>query len=300
MAVGPDQAIEAPAVLFPGASSQIGVFAIPRLIAAGFNVIAISRKGRPGHFPVDERVRWINPDEAPMAAGNCRYLLSAGPLELARKLMLACDRLESAVVFSSSSVETKQTSGNPAERSLIGNMQTRESELCSISENRGSKLVIFRPTLVYGCGMDTNISRLARWIERFGFIPVNTRATGLRQPVHADDLAEVAVRALQSRQDLPRMLNLCGGETLSYADMAGRIFSALGKPVRLLRLPEWLFAAAVNAAGAIRPGSGLNGEMVRRQRFDLVFDDRPARDLLGYDPRPFRPSAADFALPEAE
>jgi len=79
--------------------------------------------------------------------------------------------------------------------------------------------------------------------------------------------------------------------------MVSRVFSALGKPVRLLHLPEWLFVLAVNITRLIRPGAGLHGEMVRRQRLDLVFDDRQARGLLGYKPRPFQPVAGDFLLP---
>jgi len=298
VAAGPGQAVNRPAVLLTGASSQIGVFAIPRLIEAGFRVVAVSRKGRPPHFPDLEQVQWATAAIACEAARSCRFLLSAGPLELAKRFLLACDYLEQAVVFSSTSVASKQASGNPAERAQIRDMQTLESELQSIASSRGLRLAIFRPTLIYGCGMDTNISRLAAFIKRFGFMPVNGEAAGLRQPVHADDLAAVAVGALRSREDLPPVMNLCGGETLSYAEMVSRIFAAMGKPARLLRLPEWLFVAAVSIAGLVRPGSGLNGEMVRRQRHDLVFDDHEARALLAHDPRPFKPAKADFSLPE--
>jgi len=289
-----------PAVLLTGASSQIGVFAIPRLIEAGFRVVAVSRKRKPAHFPGHEQLRWATADEALEVAGDCRFLLSAGPLELAKSILVASGNLERAVVFSSSSVESKEKSGDPAERDLIRDMQSFESGLQAEAGSRGVGLVIFRPTLIYGCGMDANISLLARWIGRFGFMPVNGKAPGLRQPVHADDLAAVAVRALAGHDDLPRVMNLCGGETLGYAEMVRRIFDALGKPPRLIHLPEWLFVLAVNIAGRVKPGSGLNAEMVRRQKRDLVFDDHEARESLAYEPRPFRPSAADFTLPEPE
>jgi len=298
VAAGPGQAVNRPAVLLTGASSQIGVFAIPRLIGAGLRVIAVSRTGRPARFPDFEQVQWATETHACEAARSCRFLLSAGPLELAKRFLLACDYLEQAVVFSSTSVASKQASGNPAERAQIRDMQSLESELQSIAESRGLRLTIFRPTLIYGCGMDTNISLLAAWIKRFGFMPVNGEAAGLRQPVHADDLAAVAVGAFGSGAELPGVMNLCGGETLSYAEMVSRIFAATGKPARLLHMPEWLFVLAVNVAGLVRPGAGLNAEMVRRQRRDLVFDDREARELLAYDPRPFRPALADFSLPE--
>lgn len=287
-----------PAVLLTGASSQIGVFAIPRLIEAGFRVVAVNRKGKPAHYPVFEQVSWATAGNACDAARSCRFLLSAGPLGLAKRFLLACEYLEQAVVFSSSSVDTKQASGDPAEREQVRDMQLLESELQSVAGSRGLKLTVFRPTLIYGCGMDTNVSRLATWIKKAGFMPVNGEAAGLRQPVHADDLAAVAVDALGNSADLPRVMNLCGGETLSYAEMVGRIFAAMGKPARLLHLPEWLFVMAVSIAGRLMPGSGLNGEMVRRQRHDLVFDDSEARRLLAYKPRPFRPALKDFSLPE--
>lgn len=298
MAIGSDQAIDSPDVLLTGASGQIGVFAIPRLLAAGFRVVAVSRRRRPALYDGNEQVEWLNQDQATEVAQRCRFLLSAGPLELAKKFLLAGETFERAVVFSSSSVETKQASGHPAERRQVEDMLSLESELSTVAEGRGLKLVIFRPTLIYGCGMDTNISRLASWIKRFGFMPVNGAATGLRQPVHADDLAAAALTALQSRADLPRVLNLCGGDTLTYTDMVGRIFSALGKPVRLLHLPQWLFVLVVNITKVIRPGTGVNSEMVRRQRLDLVFDDRQARGLLDYKPRQFQPVAGDFLLPD--
>jgi nucleoside-diphosphate-sugar epimerase len=300
MAVDTDQAINSPGVLLTGASSQIGVFAIPRLVRAGFRVIAVSRNGKPEAFPSFKKVEWLNVSDAIKAAKSCQFMLSAGPLELAMEFLLSCGQFQKAVVFSSSSVETKERSGNRAERSQIQDMVTLESELRSFSEKSGFPLVIFRPTIIYGCGMDTNISRLASLINRFGFMPLNGKAAGLRQPVHADDLAKVAITAMRCKDDLPRVLHLTGGDTLSYSDMVRKIFEALDKPVRLLHLPQWLFVLLVNIASNFKSMGGINSEMVRRQRQDLVFEGRQARQLLDYNPRPFAPVAKDFSLPEFE
>ena len=300
MAVDTDQTINSPGVLLTGASSQIGVFAISRLVRAGFRVVAVSRNGKPEAFPSFKKVEWLNVSDAIEAAENCQFLLSAGPLELAMEFLVSCGQFQKAVVFSSSSVESKQHSGSRAERSQIQDMLTLESKLRSLSEDSGLPLVIFRPTIIYGCGMDTNISRLASWISRFGFMPVNGKAAGLRQPVHADDLAKVAITAMLCRDELPQVLNLSGGDTLSYSDMVRKIFEALGKPVRLLHLPQSLFVLLVNIASNLKSMGGINSEMVRRQRLDLVFEDRQARQLLDYNPRPFAPVARDFSLPEFE
>ena len=300
MAVGSDQAIKTPELLLTGASSQVGVFVIPRLADAGFRVFAVSRKGKPKTYPGFAQVEWLNETDALEAAKSCQYLLSAGPLELAKKFLQTCRQIKTAVVFSSSSVETKQQSANLAERTQIQDMLSLESGLRAISESRGIKLVIFRPTLIYGCGLDTNISRLASRVRRFGFIPVNGRAAGLRQPVHADDLAAAAVTAILSEDDLPRVMRLTGGDTLSYSAMVSKIFNAVGKPVRLLHLPQWLFTLLADIVSIVKPDGGINSEMVRRQRLDLVFEDRQAREFLNYDPRPFAPVAQDFSLPDFE
>lgn len=294
MATGVDRTLNRPTVLLTGASSQIGVFVIPRLVGAGFRVLAVSRKGKPANYPVLEQVEWLTGVNEPVVDEGCEYLISAGPMELAQHTLSSRKQFRSAVIFSSSSVISKQDSVNPVERNQIQDMLNIESELDSIAINQPLKLVILRPTMIYGCGLDTNISRLAGWIRRFGFIPVNGRASGLRQPVHADDLAAAAVTALQSAKSIPRSLVLAGGSTLSYADMVTGIFSALNRSARLLRLPQWLFILLVK----FKPGSDINSEMVRRQCDDLVFDDREARELLGFRPRPFEPSEKDFSLPD--
>ena len=297
MAPRTDQTVNKPGVLLTGASSQIGVFTIPRLVGAGFRVLAISRKGRPEWCPDSEQVEWLSENDALNASQSCQFLLSAGPMALAEKFLESCLQIQSAVVFSSSSVETKQKSGSAKERNQIQAMLALESRIQCKAEIKGIKLVILRPTLIYGCGLDTNISRLASWIHRFGFIPVNGKAKGLRQPVHADDLASAAVSAMLSKDTLPLVLSLTGGETLSYSEMVGRVFIALGMPVRLVRLPQWLFVLLVGITGRLKIGGGINSEMVKRQRIDLVFDDQQARKLLNWKPRPFAPGEGDFSLP---
>ena len=298
MAAVTDQTLTTPTLLLAGASSQIGVFAMPRLLGLGFNIIAISRSGKPPGWPDTKGVSWLDEGAAISAAADCTKLLSVGPMDLAHRLLQTLDQLQDVVVFSSTSVQTKTGSENRLENKQARHLLEMESKLQSCARARHIKLVIFRPTLVYGCGLDANISRLANWIQRFGFMPVSGQAAGLRQPVHADDLAEVAARALSYAGPLPGVLTVTGGETLSYAEMVSRIFPAMGKPVRLLRLPEWLFVSMVNVAGLFRSDSGLNAEMVRRQAVDMVFDDHQARELLGHSPRPFDPTGGDFSLPD--
>jgi nucleoside-diphosphate-sugar epimerase len=285
------------AVLLTGATSQLGVFLLPRLVDAGMPVIAVSRQGKPAHWPVFDGVDWVSAAEARDSVAGCRYFISAGPLDVAQEMMTEPARFESAVVFSSSSVVTKQASNQPEERAQMQTMRALESSLREAAQRLGTRLTVFKPTMIYGCGMDSNISRLAAFVSRFGFMPVNGQAQGLRQPVHADDLAEVAVKALTSDKTLPPELFLPGGEALSYAEMVKRIFLAVDKPPRLVALPGWLFMFMIFTAARLNKGLHVNPEMARRQRTDLVFDSSPAQELLGYSPRGFQPTAKDFELP---
>ena len=161
----------------------------------------------------------------------------------------------------------------------------------------GLALAIFRPTLIYGCGLDRNISLLAAWIQRLGWLPLAGKAAGLRQPVHADDLAGLAVNALMTGEPVNLDSPACGGSTLSYRQMAELIFDALDRPRRIFSLSPHLMAALVSLVRLLPHLRGVNRQMVRRQNIDLVFDDSALKECLEYQPRPFRPSAGDFKTP---
>jgi nucleoside-diphosphate-sugar epimerase len=285
-------------VLVTGASSQLGIFLLPRLEAAGYGVIALSRRAPPTPFQVTESVTWIHPDSGidTLAAPEC--LVSCGPLELACELIGGVPSLRRVVAFSSSSVLSKQSSSNPAEKELMAEMSDQEDRLQRLCRKRDLPLLLLRPTMIYGCGQDRNVSLLAALAERTGFIPVAGRAAGLRQPVHADDLAELAVTAIVSENPVNLVSEVGGGSTLTYRDMASLIARSVTEKSRLISLPPGLMFLAVSALSRLGPWRGLNAEMVRRQSTDLVFDDSALREALSYDPRPFEPTSVDFKVPE--
>jgi len=290
-------------VCVTGASSQLGTFLLPRLQEAGFRVLALSRKAPPDAIEVADGISWVNGTSMAEALaggpGNDGpdHLVSCGPLALSLRLVLRHPGWQRVVAFSSSSVLSKATSGNRAERRLMAALAADEEALLNACAERGLPLLLLRPTLIYGCGLDGNVSRLARLARRFGVIPLAGRATGLRQPVHADDLAQLVVSALSAEQPLDAVSPACGGDTLSYREMAARIAALQSRPVRLLSLPEGIMALLVRIAAALQPSAGANAEMVRRQNRDLVFEDSALRLALDWAPRPFEPRPEDFEVP---
>jgi nucleoside-diphosphate-sugar epimerase len=292
------EALTQPTAVVLGASSQIGWFLLPRLAASGYSVTALSRTGQPENYPDLPQVRWIRSDELRQESGNASVLLSAGPLELLPTILESLSSLIKVVAFSTTSVSTKGQSPDPAERETIRDILRAEEILQATCRQRGVTLCLLRPTLVYGCGKDANVTRLARLIDRLPWFPVCGAAAGLRQPVHADDLATAAVSAVAAKSDLPGELVLCGGSTLTYLEMLERIARASGQRLRPVHLPEGWMTLGFRILGKF-PGFGdISPAMARRQNQDLVFDDAPARAILGYRPRPFEPGWADLKTPD--
>lgn len=300
-----DERADHPVVVLTGATSQLGVFLIPRLLDSGYRVIAVSRRARQ-RIENRENIVWVTPENllgqgaeenVSMAGAAGLMMISCGPIDLAAKVISRWSRIQRLVVFSTTSVFSKAASGNQREREQIAGILQQENILKVLCRKIVTELVILRPTLIYGCGLDRNISRLAHWIRRFGWLPVAGSATGLRQPVHADDLALLAVNALQFEGELGLDSPACGGSTLSFRHMVERIFESQGRPRRVIGLPPGLLSLGISALGLIGMAGGANREMVMRQNSDLVFDDTALKERLNYNPRPFRPSPEDFQPP---
>lgn len=297
-----DGAVET--VCVTGASSQLGIFLLPRLRSAGYRVLALSRNAPRRPAAVDNEVVWLHPDlltaggAADEAAGPLSHLVSCGPLELACEIITRQSSLQHVIAFSSSSVLSKIESPDREERGAMAAMARQEAELAEVCARRELPLLLLRPTLIYGCGRDRNVSLLAGFARRLGMIPLAGAAGGLRQPVHADDLAELAVLALTAERPLTMTSAACGGSTISYREMVEKIVAAMPRRVRLLTLPPGLMAAAIWSLSRLPGWRGLSTAMVGRQNRDLVFDDSELRMALDWSPRPFAPTAVDFEVPD--
>lgn len=292
MTQAPDARPPRRALVF-GASGQIGRFLLPDLIANGIEVEAVSRHAQPAQAGVS----WSRFDlyRNGDAAQRPDVVFSTGPLDgLLAWLSRTRHRPVRIVAFSSTSAMTKQDSPDPAERTLAAHLQNCEQTLISHCDARDIGWTILRPTLVYGCGMDANLSRIAALARRWRIVPLPRDATGLRQPVHAQDLAVCARAAAGTGASRGKRYDLCGGEALPYLEMVRRTVACLVPPGRVLPLPSWLFEPLADAAMRLRLVSDFGPGMLERMRQDLVFSARDAERDLGWSPRAFQPEAAHF------
>jgi nucleoside-diphosphate-sugar epimerase len=279
-------------VLIIGARTLVGRRLSAALMAAGWPETAIwhsSRQQTGGQGLVLDmsRPEAFAPDRVFSHVIVCTPVWLIGEALIVRLHELGMKRL---VAFSSTSRLTKADSAEPAERDVVRQLAEGEARLEQTCHELGIDWTLLRPTLIYDEGLDENVSRIARLIRKLGVFPLYGRAQGLRQPVHARDLAAAAAAVLINPASYGKCYNLPGGETLSYRDMVRRIFKALKRPPLLLSLPEGLWRVGFGAFNLLR-GGRLKGnlQMARRMGVDLCFDAEEARRDFGYAPGGFNP-----------
>ncbi len=279
-----------------GATSLVGSCLLPALTASGVQVVAFSRSlPRPGEQGVDWHQLGTHSAAAKPGPPIHRWISLAPIWALPDCFaLLEAHEVRRVVVLSSTSVFTKHGSHDPQEQAVAQKLARAEAQIAQWAQPRSVEWVVLRPTLIYGLGLDKNITEIARFIRRFGFFPVFGKAAGLRQPIHAADVASACISALQAPASINRAYNISGAETLAYRAMVVRIFAVLGRPVRLLPVPLWAFGLAVSMLRILPKYRQWSSAMAQRMNQDLVFSHAEAQRDFGFNPRSFVLAQADL------
>jgi uncharacterized protein YbjT (DUF2867 family) len=110
--------------------------------------------------------------------------------------------------------------------------------------------------------------------------------------VDADDIADVAVAALTEPCHSGEVYEVTGPRLLTFAEAAGLLSKALGRPIEHQQVPQEAFVDGIARSGAPQPVVWLMGYL-----FDTVLDGRNAKVMdgvqraLGRPPKDF----ADYA-----
>ena len=286
--MSPGPSYPAPVLVF-GASGAIGHFLLPRLRAAGVPVLAVSRRPRPAHAGVS----WLEgalPDAVPALPVAPAGIVSLGPLgPFAQWLDTVRPRGARVVALSSMSAQSKQCSPVAAERAIAAALQAGEARLARACRAAQASHVVLRPTLIYGAGLDRSLTPIVRRARRLRVFPLPA-GRGLRQPVHADDIALAVLAALARPQLDGQVLAIGGGEQLSAVQMFARVRASLPFATVPLPLPAVLLRAGARLLPRLRGPLGRLDE-------DLVADNAELERLLDVHPRPFAPTAAAWTPP---
>jgi len=281
-------------VMVFGARSQIGHFLVPRLVHGGYAVTATSRHAVVG--PPVPGVTWLQADlgDDRRTWNPCPpVVISLAPVWLLSDNIgrLAAAGMRRLIAFSSTSRFTKLESSVDHERQLASQLAFSEEQLIAECQRHGVRWTLFRPTMVYGCGMDSNVFSIAGFIRKFGCFVMAGQGGGCRQPVHADDLAAACMQVLDNPATIDRDYNLSGGETISYRKMVELIFEVIGRRPRIVTLNRALLDSLIRVAAYIPGFRHLTPAMVDRMEQDLCFDHSAATRDFGFAPRGFLETA---------
>lgn len=243
-------------------------------VLEGFNLIQID---------LSQARNWIAPENA--------IIVSLLPLWILAQFLPRFIGVKRIIALGSTSRYTKVGSTDTKERSTAAHLELAEDILENWCVRSNVQRILLRSTMIYDGINDHNIKRMAQFIRRFRFIPLASPATGLRQPIHADDVAKAITNCIVNETIENRSFNIVGGETLTYKTMVERVFMSLKLKQRIVMLPTgWLQQAFLWASkiGLVKE-SAFGSSIFQRMNQDLIFDVKEDLKALNYQPRNFYP-----------
>lgn len=224
------------------------------------------------------------------------WLLAPFVTQLARQHPERVQDLRGLIACSSSSALTKRYAANRFDKELVARLRTAEDQLINVCQGLAVPCRILRPTLIYGQAGpygDRNLSRLLAMMRRLPVLPLPAQS-GLRQPIHASQLAAVTWQIAQQIAGpgvdpaLPQRVAVGGDTRLSYRAMVEALREALppedpARRCQLVAIPNRLFGLLA-APLLLRSPQGF--EAILRMGADLA-DFQPSHKLAGQQPQPF-------------
>lgn len=134
----------------------------------------------------------------------------------------------------------------------------------------GLSYAILRPAVLFG-KEDILINNIAWFLRRFPVFGVFGGGHYRLQPIHVDDLAELAVAQGKSRDRA--IVNAIGPETFTYRDLVARIGERIGKPRPIVSVPPWFGYAIGRAMGPLVGDVIITRDEIEGLMADLLYVD---------------------------
>ena len=150
-----------------------------------------------------------------------------------------------------------------------------EQGLRQISADTGMEVVIIRPPLVYGPGVQANFAALMRAVQHGWPLPLGA-VHNQRSLVALDNLVDFIVTCITHPQAANQTFLVSDGQDLSTTELVRGMARAAGVPARLLPVPVWALQAGASLLG--------KGDAVQRLSGNLQVDMSKARSVLGWVP----------------
>jgi uncharacterized protein YbjT (DUF2867 family) len=255
-----------------GAFGYSGRYIATRLLEQGCTVVTLTNSVNRVN-PFDGRVRAVplsfgEPDKLAAALAGVDVLYNTYWVRFNHGLFSHGEAVENTLVL----FEAARRAGvrrvvhvsitNPSEDSPLEYFAGKARLERALRES-GLSYAILRPTVLFG-REDILINNIAWALRRFPFFAVFGDGSYRLQPIHVDDLAELAVGEGMRTENV--VVNAIGPETFTYRELVKAVGDAIGRPRTLVN---------------VSPGVGcLLGKLVGWFKHDVFITREEIRGLM--------------------
>jgi nucleoside-diphosphate-sugar epimerase len=163
-----------------------------------------------------------------------------------------------------------------------------ENTMHKIIDEKEIRVIILRPTMIYGDMNDLNMSKFIRMIDKFRFFPIIDHGKSHIQPVNARDLGKAYYQVLTTPTDtLKPEYILSGDKPVSMLQTFNLISDNLHKKTCFISLPVSAGVWLARALKIVSFGKYDYIEKIQRMGEDRSFSHEDAWQDFGYCPLPF-------------
>jgi len=150
-----------------------------------------------------------------------------------------------------------------------------EQGLTQLAANTGMEVVIIRPPLVYGGGVQGNFASMVKLVEKRLPLPLGA-IHNKRSLVGIDNLVDLIIRCIDHPAAANQVFLAADGEDISTTGLLRGLGKAMSKPARLIPVPT----------GVLQFGATLLGRKAMAQRLlgSLQVDISKTCELLDWKP----------------
>lgn len=139
----------------------------------------------------------------------------------------------------------------------------------------GLSYAILRPTVLYGGGEDVLINNIAFLLRRFPFFFIPGDGSYGIQPVHVEDLADLAVQAVYSKENYA--IDVAGPDAYTFKQLVQLVGETIGTKRLIISVPPRLALFAAQFLSLFLKDVLLTPEEVDGLMANLLVSREPAR-----------------------
>lgn len=212
--------------------------------------------------------------------GRVKTVYCFGPLDFMSGLFIDLVRLGGERIVAV--VLAATPSLDDAQRSHVCDRQ--HDDVQQVARDHGIALSILCPTLLYGADIRSEINRMCALVKYLPVIPLLGDGSGLRQPLHIQDLVTACLNATSASASVQRSYCLGGDQQLTHIELLQQIAARYRSPVRIYKLPVSVAKAVKRLLNWLRLDRSAAVNLLIPENRDILCDNASAQNDIGFKP----------------